>query len=183
MNIKKSFQLLGNSIPKLVVAALPVWLGLTPVQALAVDAVGGNSTNGDVNMPQNVWTTLRSVLVVNPANTTRYCMVVGSADVRRPDANGIYLFTLTDNDPNPLTNDGDERTVEFFGADNRVKEVTTTQAFVTGPGNHLIRWLGAPTTVPASPATVALDSSLSMVCTDKPLGPIVDSHPEATPPL
>lgn len=189
MNMRKAFQLLCNSAPKLVVAALPVWLGLTPLQALA--AVSGSSTNGDVSMPPGAWTTLRSVAFVNPVNTTRYCMVVGSADIQHHAGNGVatYLFTLTDNDPQPPTNDGDERTVEFrdqpaggvIVRDNRVKEVTTTESFVTGPGAHVISWLGAP--APGSPATLALDSSLSLVCTKEILAPIIDSLPEPTPDL
>jgi hypothetical protein len=192
MNIRKTFQLLSASAPKLVVAALPVCLGLTPLQALAQDAVGGNSTNGNVIMPPGGWTTLRTVVFVNPANKTRYCMAVGSADIRHPDAgSGTYLFTLTDSFPQPPTNDGDERTVQFgdqaaggvIVRDNLIKEVTTTQAFVTAPGVHTIYWLGAPTTVPASPATSALDSSLSVVCTDTLLAPIFDMRPEPTPSL
>ena len=188
MNIRKAFQSFGNSAPKLVVAALPVWLGLTPIQALAQDAVGGSSTNGNVNMPPNMWTTLRTVTFDN-GNTTRYCMVVGSADIQHPAGNGVttYLFTLTDNDPQPPLNDGDERTVEFrdqpaggvIVQDNRIKEVTTTEAFPTGPGVHVMYWLGRP--APGSPATLELDSSQTVVCTKESLAPIIDSHPEPTP--
>lgn len=182
MNIKQSFQIFCNSAPKLVVAALPVWLALTPLQALAVDAVSGSATNGNVIMPPGVWTTLNTVTFVN--DTTRYCMAVGSADIRNPAGNGVatYLFTLTDNNLDLVTNDGDERTVEFLAQDNSIKEVTTTQAFKTGPGVHVIFWRGAPAPG-ANPATLALDRSLSVVCTDDFLAPIVDAHPEPTPPL
>jgi hypothetical protein len=190
MNVRKT--LFRNSAPKLVIAALPVCLGLIPLQALAQFVNPPNTTRYcmavGVVMPPNVWTTLRTVMDAIGGNSTN----ADSADIRHPDnGSGTYLFTLTDTVPQPPTNDGDERTVQFgdqpaggvIVRDNLVKEVTTTQAFVTGPGVHTIYWLGAPTTVPASPATLALDRSLSVVCTDKRLAPIFDEHPEAQPPL
>lgn len=164
--------------------AFPVWLALAASPACA--AVGGSSTNANIGLPVGMWTILNAIPFVVPANETRHCMAVGSADVTRPNPNVLttYRFTLVFDGPQPPTNLGQERTVQFDGFDDvRIKEVTTTYAQTLQAGAHIIYWLGAPTSPPAAPvATTVLDRSLTLVCDRDTLG-IINLTPEPTPDL
>jgi hypothetical protein len=157
--------------------ALPVWLALVPSPVIAVEASNGVSNNTNVVMEAEVWTVLASIAVKNPSGKTRHCTVVGSADVVNPGNCGdpvpvplLYLFTLTLDDLDPAIDGRFERTVEFnnhncpFGADARLKEVTSTGFFVTPPGVHTIYWLGRP--APLNLTAAVDDASLTVVCTD-----------------
>jgi hypothetical protein len=167
----------GSKWKKMVLAAaLPAWLALGATQALAVPAAGGNDTNANIGV--GACTTLNFQPITVVGNQVRYCAATGSADVLNPGQNGgLYAFNLTlDNVVCAPLDGGKERTVQFSNLvvagtpvpDNRIKEVTSTGFFkVSGAGVHMIRWTARP--IPGSPATIVLDRSLSVVCTDVPL--------------
>ncbi|MFH0344100.1 MAG: hypothetical protein ACHBNF_18705 [Chromatiales bacterium] len=173
----------ARSVAKLAAAALPLWLGLVPLQAHAVDAAGGNSTNNSVFFT-NAWTTLRSVSFTNPPGNTRRCAATGSADAQNPfiisqGGRALYVFTLSLDNLNPAIGNGEERTVVFIQSpipslghsdpDADRKEVTSTAFFVAGPGTHTIRWQ-ARRILPFSFSNAAVnDASISVVCTNAAL--------------
>ena len=127
----------GTGLLRWVVLAFPLWLALAPTLAGAT-VLGSRATNANIPIPAGGWTTLNS-LVFAMAAAPRVCTVVASADLNRPGA-GTYLFTITIDDPNPLMNAGQERTVQFVAAQPWIKEVTTTQGFVLLANNaHIIR--------------------------------------------
>lgn len=178
MNASYSVKLI-NPHKFMLVSMLPICLGLLPLQAEAVSAVGGNSTTANVVVNSAAaWTTLRTMFFNNPANTTRYCVATGSSDGLNPGVFGAhrYRFTLSLDNLAPPLNTGFERTLEFLNQavggvqlpDNRIKEITSTGGvFVTGGGFHAIRWQ-ARKAGGAANMTVT-DSSLSVVCTDSQL--------------
>ena len=157
----------GWKTSTLLAAALPVCLGLLPLQAEAApDEVGGQAGNADQFLPFNMWTPLRSVQVVNGANQQRWCIATCSADVRRPG--GLFqstLFTITLNAPPPALDGPCERTVQFHGdTDVGIKEVTTTCGpFLTPPTTSFMRCWANPV---MGIAQTALDSSMTVTCTD-----------------
>ena len=179
---KKSLRQRANDthrkVKKIILAAaLPACLAFGASQALAVPAASGNDTNANIGI--GACTTLNAQPITVVGNQIRYCTATGSADVRNPGPVGVhnYAFNLTlDNVVCAPLDGGKERTVEFanlpiagqFVLDNRIKEVSSTGFFrVAGAGVHMIRWTGRA--IPGAPATLVLDRSLSVVCTDVPL--------------
>lgn len=159
----------------LLAAALPVWLALVPVSAMALDATGGNETG--VNQLVNTegpaaWVTLRSQQI-NVTNGPRYCIATGSSDAFNPGTAGLHLyrFTLSLAAAAAPIDSGQERTLEFSNIagvpDSRIKEITSTWFFVLPPqpGVYFIRWR-ATKVAAAMPNLTVADSSLSVACTD-----------------
>lgn len=172
----------GSTTSWLLATALPVCLGLIPLQAEAVlDEVGGNGTivNQVVNTDA-AWITLRSVLVFSPTTNARRCIATGSSDAFNPGINpggfgaNLYRFRVSLNGL-PVGVDGPfERTLQFLNQtvpivrDNTIKEITSTGGvFVPPAGFSTIRW-EARKFVGALNLTVD-DSSLTVVCTDTEL--------------
>jgi hypothetical protein len=177
--------------------ALPVWLALVPTHALAVDATGGNDTN--VNQLVNTvgpaaWVTLRAQQIAVPANTRRHCVATGSSDALNPGgvANNFYRFTLSLNAGFDPIDTGRERTLQFFNqpigglvvTDSRIKEITSTWFFSLPPSPqsvvYFIRWRATKFAAATANMTVD-DSSLSVVCTDATLSPILVPVPLSEP--
>ena len=164
--------------------------------ALAVDAIGGSATNTNVTVTSPVaWTVLGKVTFQNP--TQRYCIATGSADAQNPlfqpsAAPWQYRFTVS-NSPNPLINQGQERTLEFWNQvaggslvrDNQIKEITTTGGWMANvlvnPGYFTFPAVAAPFNgqtvyllarkIGNVPNLTVLDSSLTVTCTDNRLIP------------
>lgn len=173
----------------LLAVALPVWLALVPTHALAVDATGGNDTNAAqvvATVGPAAWTTLRAQQIT-VGNTPRYCVATGSSDALNPGgvAGNFYRFTLSLAAGADPIDSGRERTLQFFnqpvgGAvvlDSRIKEITSTWFFrLTQPGVYFIRWRATKFAAATANMTVD-DSSLSVVCTDATLVPIIGPAP------
>ncbi len=163
----------------LLAAALPVWLALVPVSAMAVNAAGGSDTTVDqvVNtVGPGAWVTLRSQQI-NATSGPRYCIATGSSDAVNPGTllAEQYRFTLSLAAGADPINSGRERTLEFLNtattADNRMKEITSTWFFTLPPQTtaaYFLRWRATKLAAATANLTVA-DSSLSVVCTDNAL--------------
>jgi hypothetical protein len=165
--------------------ALLVGLALVPTHALAVDATGGNDTNVNqvvATVGPATWTTLRAQQIT-VGNTPRYCVATGSSDALNPGgvAANFYRFTLSLAAGADPIDSGRERTLEFFNqplggivvSDSRIKEITSTWFFrLTQPGVYFIRWRATKFAAATANLTVD-DSSLSVVCTDATLTPII----------
>ncbi|NML14693.1 hypothetical protein [Azohydromonas caseinilytica] len=161
-------------------------LAALPGVALAGNFATGTSGSSDRLVTDNSnWTTLRTVSIAISSSDTAVhgCVVNASADVSFEVADeGVrnrYIFTVTRNDINPLTDSGFERTLFFVDnpnvRDTGIKPVATTGQFtgltrsngLNGTGTHTFRLLGRRLT--AEPSTIAVtDSSLTVVCLHTP---------------
>jgi len=175
----------GLTTSWLLATALPVCLGLVPLQAEATaDEVGGNGTIADQFVTSNVvWTGLRSELVINPDNAFRWCIATCSADALNPVPVGThqYRFRVSLNGAPAAVNSPYERTLQFLNQlvfvpavpplfvpvrDNSTKEITTTGgAFLTPPGQNSIK-CEAMKFLAATPDLTVDDASLTVACTD-----------------
>lgn len=182
----------GLTTSWLLATALPVCLGLVPLQAEATaDEVGGNSnTAPPLVISDAFWTVLTNVTVFNPDNQKRFCTAVCSADPLNPPQNGgtfQYRFRVSLNGQPAAVNNSVERTFEFanefevdtvgFPAlpilrlvrDNSIKEITTTGGpFLTQPGLSTIK-CEARKFLAATPTLTVDDVSLTVTCTDTEL--------------
>ena len=156
----------GPGLLQLAVFAIPVWMALAPVPA-AGGSVGSSSSNANISMPTGVWTVLDRI---NLTPLEQNCVAMGSADVGNPAGNvGTYLFTLSINSANPPIDLGRERTVQFVAGGPSSKAVATTAGFIVPrSSSSVIYWLGRPAA--GSPATLAMDRSLTVVCDNTSLG-------------
>ncbi len=169
------------SMMKKAVLSSALCLGIAALgagSAFAQPATGGNDTNINIAVP--ACTTLNAQVVPVPAGAVRYCTATGSADTVNPGNVGLstYVFNLTlDNVACAPLDGGKERTLQFSNLvastslpDVRIKEVSSTGFFVIPAGVHVLRWTARPV---GSPATTVIDRSLSVVCTDYRLPPVL----------
>ncbi|MBW4618128.1 MAG: hypothetical protein KME17_01925 [Cyanosarcina radialis HA8281-LM2] len=143
---------------------------------LAANAqVLGTGTNGNITIFSSAnWTPLLA-LNVPARSTTRTCMVVGSLEALNPNGNNsganagqTYLFTVTANNSNPVTNGRAERSIEMRDQsgvnDPNFWPVSTNDTFVLAANaSHTIRLLGRKADANA-PNMVIGDSTLSIAC-------------------
>lgn len=153
--------------------------------ALAGNFVTGSVSNANSTISSSAnWTTLRTASIsIGATDTASHgCVVNASADVDHSGGEGVenqYLFTITRNDSNPVTNGGAERMLELVdnsGADDPdSKPVATTSRFtgltrtngLSGGGTHTFRLLGRKATA-ATATTTVLDASLTVLCVHTP---------------
>jgi hypothetical protein len=141
-------------------------------QAANVAAGSMTTTSVTVASDQN-WTVVRSVNLTLPDTQRHTCVVIGSADMGFGGAPGIenrYRFVVTQDEINPLTGGGSERTVELVdnpGVDDPdTLAVSTNQTFSgVGGGLHTYRLLARKADAITSTAGVD-DASLSVICVD-----------------
>lgn len=169
----------------LITAATTGSLLLASTQVLGNQFVTGQTGNGNVTLNSAVnWITLRSATVTIPAGDTKVhgCTVVASADMDFNGPAGVenqYLFVLSRNNSNPVTNTGSERMLELVDNstvnDPDVKPVSTTDFYtnvrnnngVNGTGSHTFYFLGRKVEAGDTNADV-LDASLSVSCIHTP---------------
>ena len=153
--------------------------------ALAGNFVAGDVSNGNVTISSSAnWTTIRTASIAIGATdaASHGCVVNASADVEHSGSQGVenqYIFTVTRNDSNPVTNGGAERLLELVDNngvnDPDSKPVATTSRFtgltrtngLSGGGTHTFRLLGRKVTAGTATTTVA-DASLTVLCVHTP---------------
>lgn len=154
--------------------------------ALAGNFVTGDVSNANATISSSAnWTTLRTASIsIGAADTASHgCVVNASADVELSGSSGVenkYIFTITRNDSNPVTNGGAERVLELVDNAGSVndpdsKPVATTSRFtgltrtngLSGGGTHTFRLLGRKLTAGTATTTVA-DASLTVLCVHTP---------------
>jgi hypothetical protein len=149
---------------------LPVCIVLVSQPAQAGDFTLNSTSNGNVLLNSNAnWTTVRSAAVA-AQNHSHSCLTIASADVNNPGgnvANQQYIFNVTIDDPNPVTNGTAERTLELLDSpgvdDPNVHPMSTNNVFSAAANvAHTFRFLGRK--VGAAINTDVLDSTLSVLC-------------------
>lgn len=143
--------------------------------ARADSFVKGTNTINDVTVAQSAnWTTLLSIDTASSPHSHE-CLVVASADVRNPGGNGsttdqTYLFTVTLDNNNPVTNGGSEKEIELRDDPNsndpdRWPVSTNARFELSANAAHTIRLLGRKKGAGAPNVTIE-DSILNVACVD-----------------
>lgn len=153
-------------------ALLSACVALTPQSSQATSFTLNSSSNANVAINSSTnWTTIRSA-VMSAQNHSHSCMTVASGDVDNPGgsvADQQYIFTVSIDNNNPITDGAAERTLELRDNatidDPNIKPVATNDVFhVAANVSHTFRFLGRK--VGAAANTSVLDSTLSVVCVD-----------------
>ena len=159
-----------RTVATLLCSMLPVCIVLVSQPAQAGDFTLNSTSNGNVLLNSNAnWTTVRSAAVA-AQNHSHSCLTIASADVNNPGgnvANQQYIFNVTIDDPNPVTNGTAERTLELLDSpgvdDPNVHPMSTNNVFSAAANvAHTFRFLGRK--VGAAINTDVLDSTLSVLC-------------------
>ena len=148
---------------------LPLCVVLVSQPAQAGDFTASSASNTNVAITSNInWTTIRSAFVAAQPHA-HSCQITAGGDVFNPGGGLVdqqYVFTVTIDDSNPITDGAAERTLELRdnGAvdDPGVMPVSTNLTVAASTAAHTFRFLGRK--VGAAINTNVFDSTLSVVC-------------------